>query len=88
MQVPLWLAGALTIAALIVFGVFVYPWLLARRGGGWAVAAITALLAALFYFFERPGAAAAGTSITLAIVWAALPVVAGLIVDRVRRRKA
>lgn len=87
MDVPLGLAGALTIASLIVFGVFVYPWLLARRGGVWAIAAATGLLAVLFYSFERPGAAAPATTIALATLWAVLPLIAGLIVDRLRRRK-
>jgi uncharacterized membrane protein len=87
-DIPLGVAGAVTIASLVAFGVFLYPWLLARRGGGWAVAAGTVLLAALFYSFERPGAAAASTSIALAIVWAVLPAVIALIVDRVRRRRA
>jgi hypothetical protein len=87
MDVAVEVAGTLTIVALIVFGVFVYPWLLARRGGGFAVAAITALLALLFYLFDRPGAAAPSTSLALALVWAALPAVAGLIVDRLRRRR-
>jgi hypothetical protein len=88
MEVPLGLAGAVTIAALVAFGIFIHPWLLARRRGAWAVAAITVVLAALFYSFERPGAAAPAVSVALAIAWAALPVLTALIVRRVQKRRA
>lgn len=74
-EVPIEWSGAITIAALIVLGVFVYPWMLRRRGGAVAVAAGTLALAALFYLFDRR----AGTepNLWLAVVWALLPAVAG-----------
>ncbi len=81
---PVWLAGTVTVVALVGLGIFVYPWLLTRRSGAVAVAAITAALAVLFYLFDRrddPPLSAA-----LALLWAAGPVLAGVIVYRIQRR--
>jgi len=82
-EVPNWLAGTLTIAALIGGGVFLYPWLLGRRFGALAVAAGTVLLALLFRHFDRDGGA---LSTALALLWAAAPVAVGVIVHRLQRR--
>jgi hypothetical protein len=82
--VPNWLAGTVTVAALVGFGIFLYPWLLKRRGGAAAVAAITVALAALFHFFDR--GADGGPSAALALLWAAGPAAAGLLVHRLQRR--
>jgi hypothetical protein len=84
-DVPTWLAGSVTVAALIGFGIFLYPWLLKRRGGAAAVAAITAVLVVLFFYFDR-GRGAAALSAALAALWAAGPVIAGVIVHRMQRR--
>ncbi|MCS7100951.1 MAG: hypothetical protein NZL99_04550 [Burkholderiaceae bacterium] len=81
------LAGALTVVLLIGCGVFLYPWLLARRGGLPWVIALTVLLAVLFYFFDRPRAQPPVISLAFALLWTALPLVAGIAADRWRRRK-
>lgn len=82
-EVPNWLAGTLTIVALIGGGVFLYPWLLDRRFGASAVAAGTVLLALLFWHFDRNGGA---LSAALALLWAAAPATVGVIVHRLQRR--
>lgn len=84
-DVPNWLAGSVTVAALVGFGIFLYPWLLKRRGGAAAVAAITAVLTLLFFWFDR-GSGNAAASAAFALLWAAGPVVAGVIVYRLQRR--
>ena len=73
-------AGAITIALIVGLGIFVYPWLLARRHGWWIVSSITLLLAVLFIAFQ--GRAASGYSLALAAGWALGPVIAGVIVWR------
>ena len=84
-EVPNALAGALTVVALVGGGIFLYPWLLARRGGAIQVAAITVALAALFFFFDR-GSGNSTASAILALLWAAAPAAVGRIVYRLQRR--
>jgi hypothetical protein len=83
--VPNGLAGALTVAALVGGGIFLYPWLLGRRGGALGVAAITVTLAALFFLFDH-GSDNAAVSAALALLWSAAPAVVGVIVFRLQRR--
>jgi peptidoglycan/LPS O-acetylase OafA/YrhL len=80
MNVPVIVAGTLTITLLVGFGVFLYPWLLRRRGGALIVGTITGILAVLFYFFDNPNSAEATTSGVLAVVLAVLPLLTGLLV--------
>lgn len=84
-DLPTWFGGAVTIALLIVLGIFVYPWLLKRRGGAVVVAAITALLALLYFAFDRASGISTTASALLALTWAVAPVVAGAIVYRAQR---
>jgi hypothetical protein len=84
-DVPNGLAGTATVAALIGFGIFLYPWLLARRFGAVVVAASTAALTVLFFFFDR-GSVDAAASAALALLWAAAPAAVGVIVFRLQRR--
>jgi hypothetical protein len=86
MDVPVNVSGSLTILFLVVFGVFFYPWMLKRRGGALVVAALTALLAVLFYLFDDPVGAETSTSAALAVVWALLPVITGVIVKRIQTK--
>ncbi|HUN91450.1 MAG TPA: hypothetical protein VMU33_05310 [Burkholderiaceae bacterium] len=91
---PISLTGPITIACLVILGVFVYPWLLRRpaadgsgRGpGGWILVAIaTAALIAIYGQFARdtqPQVLRWG----LGALWAVAPVVAALIVLRIERR--
>lgn len=81
--VPLWLSGTVSVALIVVLGIFVFPWLLTRRGGGIAVSVATALLVALFVAFQRGSDAAAGTA---ALIGAGLAGCAPAIVAFVVRR--
>ena len=82
-EVPNALAGALTVVALVGGGIFLYPWLLARRGGAIAVTAITAALALLFFLFDR-GSDNPAASAAFAVLWAAAPAAVGLLVRRLQ----
>ena len=77
-------AGAITIALIVVLGIFVYPWLLAQPYGPWVVAVMTILLGALFVIFQGSGSNA--YSLALAAAWAFGPVTAGVIVFRIQRK--
>ena len=83
-MIPLDLAGALTVLALVGLGIFVYPWLLTKRGGPLIVAALTVALAVIYYNFDR-GRSSAPVAALLGLLWALLPVVAGVITRRVNR---
>ncbi|HVE90513.1 MAG TPA: hypothetical protein VNA44_12525 [Burkholderiaceae bacterium] len=77
-------AGAITIALIVVLGIFVYPWLLAQRYGRLIVALMTLLLGAVFVVFQ--GGNSSGGSIALAAAWAFGPVLAGVIVWRMQSK--
>lgn len=83
-EVPNWLAGTITVAALVGFGIFVYPWLLAHRYGAVAVTANTAALSVLFFLFDS-GSGDAAASAALALLWAAAPAAVGAVVFRLQR---
>lgn len=87
MNVATPLAGTVTIVFLVAFGIFIYPMLFRRRGGALIVAAITLALAALFYFFDRGTGTQPGTSVLLALIWAALPVVTGIVTWHLQRKR-
>jgi lipopolysaccharide export LptBFGC system permease protein LptF len=80
MDIPASVAGSLTIVLLVLLGIFLYPWLLRRRGGALVVGVSTIALAVLFYLFDRPSGVASSTSRVLAVVWALLPLISGLLV--------
>jgi hypothetical protein len=84
--IPLGAAGALTVAAIVGLGIFVYPWLLKRRGGAFWLAAITALLVPLFFAFDVGRGRSAALSLLFAFAWALGPVAAGVIVYRMQRK--
>ena len=81
---PNWFAGTVTIVALIGLGIFIYPWLLARRGGAGAIGAVTVLLSFLFYVFDRRNDVPIPVSALLALLWAVAPVAVGFIVRRIQ----
>jgi hypothetical protein len=84
-DVPVEVAGALTIALIVVLGVFVYPALLARRGGRMLVAIATALLAALAVVFDRASGLSREAAVAVAIAIALAPVITAAIVARLQR---
>lgn len=88
MDIPVAFAGSATIVFLVGFGVFLYPWLLARPYGVFVVAALTVALTALFYVFDNPAGSDTVSSAGLGLIWALLPVGTGLLVKRIRDRAA
>jgi hypothetical protein len=82
-DIPIAVAGTISIALIVGLGIFVYPWLLAQRHGAWILALITVLLAALFVVFQ--GSDSSRASLVAAAAWALGPVVAGVIVYRLQR---
>jgi hypothetical protein len=86
MEVSIAVGGTITIALIVGLGIFVYPWLLARRGGRWLVALGTALLAALFSVFDTGSGLTGTPALAAAVGIASLPLAAGLIVWRLQRR--
>ena len=88
MDVSVGLAGSVTIAFMVAFGIFLYPWLLKRRGGLLVASALTVFLAVLFYLFDRPMGIQARPSVTLAVVLAVLPLGIGFLVKRLQTKGA
>lgn len=86
MEVPIGIAGAITIVLIVGLGIFVYPRLLAKRGGKWIVALATALLAVLFHAFDSRSGLTGTTAAAVAAALALAPLAAGLIVWRLQRR--
>jgi hypothetical protein len=80
------LAGAITIALIVVLGTFVYPAWLRSAPGRWGVAASTVLLGVLFYSFDRPDAVGSLGAMAFAAIWALAPLGAGLLVWRLQTR--
>lgn len=83
LAVPTALGGALTIALIVVLGIFVYPWLLKQRRYA-AVAVATALLALLFAAFQAGSGEAGLLQVMIAAALAAVPLIAGLVVARLQ----
>lgn len=78
-------AGIIMVGALVGLGIFVYPWLLQRRGGVAAIAVATAALAALSYQFDRARGESAALSAAFALLWALAPAITAVIVRRLTR---
>jgi hypothetical protein len=82
-MVPLWLAGSVTVVALVGLGIFLYPQWLRRPSGRVLVAAITLALAVLFWWFDGGRTPEPGLRVALALLWAAAPAFTGWIVSRI-----
>lgn len=83
-MIPLEVAGTVTVAALVGLGIFVYPWLLAKRGGALVVVLISIALAVAYFHFDR-GRSSTAVAALLGLLWALLPVVAGIVTRRINR---
>src|SRR5215475_2265612 len=88
MDVPVNVGGSVTIISLVVLGIFVYPWLLKKRGGALVMAVLTVALAVLYYLFDNRSGVASSTSGVLAIVLALLPAGTALLVWSYQRKSA
>jgi hypothetical protein len=85
-EVPLAISGPVTIALIVVLGIFVYPRWLARPAGRGVVVLATLLLAGLFAIFEVAGPrGSAGGAIGAALI-ALFPLAAGIVVARLSRK--
>jgi hypothetical protein len=86
LSIPVAAAGAITIALIVVLGIFVFPALLRRTMGRWIVAIVTLALMALFFAFDR-GSGLSTDPLLSAIVIGLAPLLAGTIVYRLQRGK-
>ena len=86
MDVPVNISGSVTIFLLVVFGIFIYPWLLKRRVGALVVTVLTAALAVLYYVFDSSNGAETATSTAVAIILALLPLGTALLVRHFKRK--
>ncbi len=84
-QIPVPLAGGLTIALIVVLGIFVYPALLRRPQGKAVVGMATLLLSALFLIFDQRSGVSVGNPVVVAFALALAPVLTGAIVFRLQR---
>jgi hypothetical protein len=84
--IPVAISGAVTIALIVVLGIFVYPLLLRRPGGRVLVTLATALLVGLFTAFQAATDDASGPSLIAAGLLALAPLIAGIIVARLQSR--
>ena len=84
--IPVAASGAITVALIVVLGIFVFPALLRRTMGRWAVAIVTLALMALFFVFDR-GSGLSSHPLVSAIAIGLAPLLAGTIVYRLQRGK-
>lgn len=87
-DVPVAIAGAVTVALIVILGIFVYPALLRRAIGRAAVAVMTALLVGLFYLFDHGSGLSGAWQFMTAIALGLAPLLAGSIVYRLQRGRA
>ncbi|MGZ8272470.1 MAG: hypothetical protein ACXW2G_01675 [Burkholderiaceae bacterium] len=83
---PVAASGAVTVALIVVLGIFVFPALLGRPRGRWAVAIVTMALVALFFVFDR-GSGLSSYPMVSAIAIGLAPLAAGAIVYWLQRGK-
>jgi hypothetical protein len=83
-SIPVAASGAITVALIVVLGVFVFPALLRRTPGRWAVAVVTLALTALFYVFDS-GSGLSSNPLLSAVAIGLAPLLAGTIVYRLQR---
>jgi hypothetical protein len=83
-SIPVAASGAVTVALIVVLGVFVFPALLRRTPGRWAVAVVTLALTALFYVFDS-GSGLSSHPLLSAVAIGLAPLLAGTIVYRLQR---
>lgn len=84
--IPVAASGAITVALIVVLGIFVYPALLRRRLGKGIVAIVTVALIVLFFVFDR-GSGLSTNPVASAIAIGLAPLLAGTIVYQLQRGK-
>lgn len=83
-SIPVAASGAVTVALIVVLGIFVFPALLRRTTGRWAVAIVTLALVTLFYVFDI-GSGLSSHPLLSAVAIGLAPLLAGTIVYRLQR---
>jgi hypothetical protein len=87
-DIPVAVAGGITVALIVILGIFVYPALLRRATrGGLAIAALTILLAAMFYRFDHEGGLSGSLRVAIAAVIALAPLLVAAVAYRLQRGK-
>lgn len=84
--IPVAVSGAITVALIVVLGIFVYPSLLRRRPGKALVAIATVILTVVFYLFDR-GSGLSSNPVASAVAIALAPLLAGTIVHQLQRSR-
>ncbi len=82
--IPVALSGSITVALIVVLGIFVYPALLRRPLGKAVVAILTVILMVLFFLFDRSSGLSTNP-IASAIAISLAPLLAGTIVHQLQR---
>jgi len=85
-SIPVAASGAITVALIVVLGIFVYPALLRRPLGKGIVAILTVVLTVLFYLLDR-ASGLSSNPVASAIAIALAPLLAGTIVYQLQRGK-
>jgi len=84
MALPAAVAGAVSIALIVVLGIFVFPALLRGRGGWLACIGLSLAVAALFTWFQAQQADASPGTLLAAAVCGAIPLAVALVVRRLQ----
>jgi hypothetical protein len=84
--IPVAVSGAVTVALIVVLGIFVYPALLRRPAGKGIVAIATVMLMVVFYLFDH-GSGLSSNPVAAAIAIGLAPVLAGTIVYQLQGPK-
>lgn len=85
--IPVAVSGAITVALIVVLGIFIYPALLRRPLGKAIVAIATVGLCVLFFIFDRASGLSTN-AVASAIAIALAPVLVGTIVHQLGRGKS
>lgn len=85
-SIPVAISGAITVALIVVLGIFVFPALLRRTTGRWVAAIVTLALMALFFLFDQ-GSGLSSYPLVSAVAIGLAPLLAGTIVYRLQRGK-
>jgi hypothetical protein len=84
-DLPVGVSGSISVALIVVLGIFVFPWLMRRRAGRVVVVVTTVLLAALFIAFETARGSSEAASFVVAGLLGAAPALTAVIVTRLQR---
>lgn len=84
-EIPPFVSGPITIAAIVILGTLVFPWLLRRRGGRVLMWLATVFVSAAFAAFQGATPGASDLSVAIAALIGVAPALVALIVARLQR---